>query len=65
LNCAKDIFVAVKRCKNKNARVFVLIADFFDCADAIQFGHPQIEQGHIRAMLLPKIDCFTTIFRFA
>jgi hypothetical protein len=40
LNCAINIFVAVEGGKDNDASVLIVVADFFDCADTVEFGHP-------------------------
>ena len=43
LNGTIDIFIAVECCQYDDARVLIAGADFFDCTDAIELRHSQIE----------------------
>src|SRR2546421_2969454 len=43
LNRTKNIFVAVECCQHDNSRVLIAAPNLFDCADAIELGHSQVE----------------------
>ena len=61
---AIDIFISIKRRQYDNVSAWIELADFFNCSNAIQFGHTQIEQHQIGAIFFPKIDSFAAVAGF-